>query len=139
MDLIEDFPAFDLYNAEWPIYNLGRTLPPAKIVNDGIHGSSKVQRSLLSNGAVVSGAVVINSVLSPGVRVEGGAIVENAVLLDDVVVGAGARVSNAVLDKNVVVPPGGRVGVAHGETGDYTVSEGGVVVVPKGTRVADAE
>ena len=137
MDLIEDFPAFDLYNADWPIYNLGRTLPPAKIVNDGTHGSSKVQRSLLSNGAVVSGAVVTNSVLSPGVRVEGGAVVENSVLLDDVVVGAGARVSNAVLDKNVVVAPGGQVGGAHDES-DYTVSEGGVVVVPKGTRVSDS-
>jgi glucose-1-phosphate adenylyltransferase len=137
MDLIDDFPAFDLYNADWPIYNLGRTLPPAKVVNDGTHGSSTVQRSLLSNGAVVSGATVTNSVLSPGVRIEGGAVVENAVLLDDVQVGAGARVSNAVLDKNVVVPPGARVGVAHGETADYTVSQGGVVVVPKGTRVAE--
>jgi len=134
MDLVDDFPAFDLYNAEWPIYNLGRTLAPAKIVNDGAHGSSTVHRSLLSNGAVVSGAVVNNSVLSPGVRVEGGAVVENAVLLDDVVVAAGARVSNAVLDKNVVVPPGAHVGVEHGDT-DYTVSEGGVVVVPKGARV----
>ena len=138
MDLVDDFPEFDLYNAEWPIYNLGRTLPPAKIVNDGAHGSSTVHRSLLSNGAVVSGAVVNNSVLSPGVRVEGGAVVENAVLLDDVVIAEGARVSNAVLDKNVVVPPGARVGVEHGETG-YTVSEGGVVVVPKGTRVPDPE
>ena len=136
MDLIDDFPAFDLYNAEWPIYNLGRTLPPAKVVSDGHHGRSTVHRSLLSNGAVVAGAVVTGSVLSPGVRVEGGAVVENAVLLDDVVIGPGAMVSNAVLDKNVVVPPGARVGVAHGSDG-YTVSEGGVVVVAKGTRVAD--
>jgi glucose-1-phosphate adenylyltransferase len=138
MDLVDDFPGFDLYNAEWPIYNLGRTLPPAKIVNDGAHGSSTVHRSLLSNGAVVSGAVVNNSVLSPGVRVEGGAVVENAVLLDDVVVAEGARVSNAVLDKNVVVPPRARVGVEHGET-EYKVSDGGVVVVPKGAQVTDAE
>ena len=138
MDLVDDFPEFDLYNAEWPIYNLGRTMPPAKIVNDGAHGSSTVHRSLLSNGAVVSGAVVNNSVLSPGVRVEGGAVVDNAVLLDDVVIAEGARVSNAVLDKNVVVPPGALVGVEHGETG-YTVSEGGVVVVPKGARVPDPE
>ena len=136
MDLIDDFPAFDLYNADWPIYNLGRTLPPAKVVSDGHHGRSTVHRSLLSNGAVVAGAVVTGSVLSPGVRVEGGAVVENAVLLDDVVVGPGAMISNAVLDKNVVVPPGARVGLAHGSN-SYTVSEGGVVVVAKGTRVAD--
>ena len=139
MDLVDDFPAFDLYNDSWPIYNLGRTLPPAKIVNDGAHGASTVRRSLLSNGAVVSGATVVNSVLSPGARVEGGAVVENAVLLDDVVIGSGARVSNAVLDKNVKVPEGVQLGVEHRATADYTVSEAGVVVVPKGTIVPGTE
>jgi glucose-1-phosphate adenylyltransferase len=134
MDLVDDFPAFDLYNADWPIFNLGRTLPPAKIVNDGTHGFSTVHRSLLSNGAVVSGGTVTNSVLSPGARVEGGAVVENAVLLDGTVIGAGARVSNAVLDKNSIVLPGARVGIEFGES-EHTVSEGGVVVVPKNSSV----
>lgn len=136
MDLVDDFPAFDLYNADWPIYNLGRTLPPAKIVNDNIHGFSAVNRSLLSNGAVVSGGTVTNSVLSPGARVEGSAVVENSVLLDGVVVGAGARVKNAVIDKNTVLFPGAHVGVEFGPS-DFTTSEGGIVVVPKNSSVPD--
>lgn len=138
MDLVEDFPEFDLYNAEWPIYNLGRTLPPAKVVNDNNHGLSKVHRSLLSNGAVVSGGTVIDSVLSPGARVEGGAIVENSVLLDDVVVGPGARVKNAVLDKNTVVQAGATVGLKYGPS-DFTTSAGGVVVVPKNSTVVPSD
>ncbi len=136
VDLVADFPAFDLYNAEWPIHTLGRTAPPAKVVNDGKHGSSSVRRSLLSNGAVISGGTVRDSVLSPGARVEGGAVVESAVLLDDVVIGEGAQVRHAVLDKNVVVPPGARIGHdAEHDAEHYTVSRAGVVVLAKGAAV----
>ncbi len=136
MDLVEDFPAFDLYNAEWPIFTLGRSLPPAKVVRDGNHGSSSVRRSLLSNGAVVAGAKVRNSILSPGVRISGGALVEDSILLDDVVVGERAQVSRAVLDKNVVVPPEARLGHDPDvDSAHYTVSESGVVVVAKGETV----
>ena len=136
MDLVDDFPSFDLYNAEWPIYTLGRTTPPAKVVNDGVHGSSSVRRSLLSNGVVISGGKVRDSVLSPDVRVSGGALVENSVLLDDVIVGEGAKVRRAVLDKNVVVPAGAEIGYdSEHDAANYTVSESGIVVVGKGGTV----
>jgi len=136
MDLVDDFPAFDLYNAEWPIYTLGRTMPPAKVVNDGRHGSSSVRRSLLSNGVVVSGSTVRGSVLSPGVRVLGGSSVEESILLDDVVVSSGARVRRCVLDKNVVVPEGAEIGFdpAH-DAAHYTVSDSGIVTLAKGQKV----
>ncbi len=136
MDLIDDFPAFDLYNADWPIYTLGRTLPPAKLVQDHERGSSKVRRSLLSNGVVVSGGRVRDSVLSPGVRVMGGARVDSSILLDDVVVEPGAEVRNTILDKNVVVPSGARIGFdPELDAQRYTVSENGIVVLSKGQQV----
>jgi glucose-1-phosphate adenylyltransferase len=140
MDLVDDFPAFDLYNDNWPIYTLGRNLPPAKVVNDGIHGSSSVRRSLLSNGVVISGGKVRDSVLSPAVRVAGGASVESSILLDDVVIGEGAQVRQVVLDKNVVVPPGARIGFDPEEdAARYTVSDSGVVVLAKGAEVATGD
>ena len=136
MDLVADFPAFDLYNDDWPIHTLGSTLPPAKVVDDGSHGSSSIERSLLSNGVVVSGATVRNSVLSPGVRVMGGAVVESSVLLDGVIVGEGATVRRTVLDKNVHVPPGASIGVDHARDSEhYVISNGGVVVLGKGQPV----
>ncbi len=134
MDLVDDSPAFDLQNTKWPIYSYGRSMPPAKVVDDDRHGSSAVHRSLLSNGVVVAGARVVNSVLSPGVRIEPGALVENAVLLDDVVVGSGARVSRSVLDKNTMVQAGASVGLEFGESQQAT-SEGGVVVVAKNSTI----
>lgn len=132
-DLLAEFPEFDLYNEDWPIYTLARQSPPAKMITDSRFGSSTVQRSLLSNGVVVSGGTVLNSVLSPGVRVRGGAFVEDSVLLDGVVVGEGAHVRNAVLDKNVIVPPGASVGDNPDlDRRRYTVSPGGVTVIKKG-------
>ncbi|MDE0701691.1 MAG: glucose-1-phosphate adenylyltransferase [Acidimicrobiaceae bacterium] len=136
MDLVGHDPAFDLYNSDWPIYTLGRTLPPAKIDDHGDHGPSDVRRSIISNGAIVAGACVCDSVLSPDVAIAAGAVVESSVLLDGVQIGEGAQVRGVVLDKNVVVPPGVKLG--HDLEQDrehYTVSEGGVVVLAKGQTV----
>jgi glucose-1-phosphate adenylyltransferase len=132
MDLVTEVPAFDLYNREWPIYTMGRSLPPAKLVVGEAGTRSDVTMSLVSNGVIVSGGRVRESVLSPGVRIEDGAIIENSVLLDGVVVGPGAEVRNAVLDKNCIVPAGARVGVdTASDREHYTVSPGGVVVLEK--------
>ena len=135
MDLVGDFPAFDLYNDDWPIYTLGRNHPPAKIVDDGVHGDSRVERSLLSNGVIVAGAKVTGSVLSPGVRVEGGATVKDSILLDDVVVESGAEVRRAVLDKNVVVPAGLTVSGDQACATGHRVTDSGIVVVAKGAQI----
>ena len=136
MDLVGHDPAFDLYNSEWPIYTSGRTLPPAKIDDHGNHGPSDLRRSIISNGAIVVGAEVADSVLSPDVAIGAGAVVERSVLLDGVKIGEGARVRGVVIDKNVVVPPGVTLGhdLEH-DREHYTVSEGGVVVLAKAQPV----
>ncbi len=139
MDLVATEPIFNLYNDDWPIYTSPVTAPPAKAVAVATHGAGEVADSLLSNGVVLSGAYVRSSVLSPKVRVEPGAVVENCVLLDNVVVGPGAEVRDAVVDKNVFIPPGAVVGrdpdrdVARG----FTVSPGGITVVPKNHVIAE--
>ena len=136
MDLVGHDPAFDLYNSEWPIYTSGRTLPPAKIDDHGDHGPSDLRRSIISNGAIVVGAKVADSVLSPDVAIGAGAVVERSVLLDGVKIGEGAQVRGVVIDKNVVVPPGVKLGhdLEH-DREHYTVSEGGVVVLAKAQPV----
>ena len=135
MDLVSVDPVFNLYNEDWPIYTSDLTAPPAKVVAVAEHGSGRVSDSLMSNGAVVSGGYVSGSVLSPYVRVEPGAQVDNCVLLDNVTIGAGARVKNAIIDKHVLIPEGTRVGYDREEdiARGFTVSEGGVVALAKGT------
>ncbi len=131
MDLVQPLPAFSLYNYEWPIYTLGRSLPPAKLVRDGVR-SPDVYNTVVANGAILSGCTVSESVISPNVRVERDATLEGTILFDDVRVGAGSQIRNAIIDKNVIVPAGTRIGFDdEQDRARFTVSDGGVVAIPK--------
>jgi len=70
---------------------------------------SKVTSSMIASGCVIEGTV-INSVLSPGVRVKKGAMVTNSVLFDDCTVEENAVVDLAICDKRVHVGAGAEVG-----------------------------
>jgi len=139
MDLVSAHPKFDLYNHRWPIHTSGPSLPPAKFVCEGADGSGRVLNSMVCAGAIVSGASLEGSVISPGVVVHPGATVEQSVLLHGVVVGRGAVVRNAIIDKNVNVPPGVEIGVAFDSDHDrFTVSENGIVTIGKNEKIPTA-
>ncbi len=137
-DLIALEPVFNLYNSHWPIYtSYGASHPPAKFVHNEAGRIGEALNSAVSPGCIISGARVEGSVLSPQVKVHSYAQVMDSVLLDNVDVARNAFVRNAILDKNVKVEAGAQVGVDHDhdlERG-YSVSEGGIVIVPKGTVI----
>jgi glucose-1-phosphate adenylyltransferase len=137
MDLRTVEPMFNLYNDRWPILTHMDPLPPAKFVHDSGDRVGRAIDSLVSNGVIVSGGLVRQSVLSPGVRVNSWSTVERAVLLHNVVIGRNAEVRDAIIDKNVVVPEGVRVGVdkEHDLARGFAVSPGGITVVGKGQEV----
>jgi glucose-1-phosphate adenylyltransferase len=138
MDLCAVHPVFNLYNNRWPILTQAPSLPPAKFVHDDGDGRmGRALDSLVSNGVIVSGSLVRESVLSPGVRVENWATVERSVVMHNTRIGPRAVVRNAILDKNVIVPEGVEVGVdkQHDRARGFVVSDGGVTVVGKGQLV----
>jgi glucose-1-phosphate adenylyltransferase len=138
MDLCAVHPVFNLYNSRWPILTQASSDPPAKFVHDDSDGRmGRALNSLVSNGVIVSGSLVRESVLSPGVRVENWATVERAVVMHNTRIGPRAVVRNAILDKNVIVPEGVEVGVdkEHDRARGFVVSDGGVTVVGKGQLV----
>ncbi|MBW3084333.1 Glucose-1-phosphate adenylyltransferase [Austwickia sp. TVS 96-490-7B] len=140
MDLIAIHPVFNLYNEDWPIYTSGEGMqPPAKFVHNEAGRLGTAVNSMVSAGTVVSGAHVEGSVISPRCFVHSYAQVTDSVLLDRVVVGRKAVVHRAILDKKVVIGDGVEVGVDHDADrarGLY-VSDGGIVVVPKGMHLTE--
>ena len=137
MDLCAPTPKFNLYNDRWPILTHVPSQPPAKFVHDSGDRVGRALDSLVSNGVIVSGGLVRESVLSPGVRVNSWATVERSVILDNTVIGRHAVVRNAIIDKNVVVPERTIVGVdkEHDRARGFVVSAGGITVVGKGQAV----
>ncbi len=137
MDLCAVVPAFDLYNERWPILTHIPSHPPAKFVHDDGDRVGRAINSVVSNGVIVSGSEVRESVLSPGVRVHSWASVDRSVIMDGTVIGRRAVIRNAVLDKNVVVGEGVEIGVNPDNDRErgFSVSENGVTVVGKGVEV----
>jgi glucose-1-phosphate adenylyltransferase len=97
MNLLNDRPAFDLYDPSWVVHTRSEERPPAHI-----YGGAKIERSLISHGCIIKGTVE-RSVLSPGVVVEEGAVVRESIVLFDTVIGAGSVVDRAILDKESIV------------------------------------
>ena len=104
MALLEDRPELDLYDPDWVIHTRSEERAPAKV-----GATAQIHRSLISHGCVIEGTVV-NSVLSPGVRVDVGAVVRDSIVMFDSVIRAGAVVDRAILDKEVVVGQGAIIG-----------------------------
>jgi glucose-1-phosphate adenylyltransferase len=136
MDLINVHPVFNLYNFDWPIYTEQPPYPPAKFVHQWGERVGRAVGSMVSPGAVISGSLVENSVVSPKVKVHSWAHVDGAVLMEGVEIGRHAVVRRAILDKNVYVPEGAEIGVdLEKDRQRYTVSDNGIVVIGKGQRV----
>jgi len=133
MDLVSVSPIFNLYDQDWPIRTYQPQAPPAKTVFRGLERQGEVFDSLVSNGCIISGARVEHSILSPRVFVHSWAHVEDCVVFDDVEIGRHAQVRRTIIDKGVKVPDGEVIGYdLERDRQRFTVTENGVVVIPKG-------
>jgi glucose-1-phosphate adenylyltransferase len=134
MDLLAADPAFDIFTSEWPIRHHGGQYPPALMRNVERH-EARARDSILSPGSIVAGGSVTRSILSPGVVVEAEARVDQSILLPGVRVGARSVLERVIVDENVVIPPDTVIGTADADRRHFTVTPGGVTVVPEGTLI----
>ncbi len=139
MDLIQVTPIFNLYDKDWPIRTYQEQFPPAKTVFAGDENPERiglVLDSLMSGGCIVSGGRVQRSILSPNVRINSYSEVYDSILLEGVNVGRYAKIRRSIIDKDVIIPPGTVIGYnTKDDKKRFTISEGGVVVVAKGTEI----
>ena len=130
MDLLNPNVPLDLSDESWKIYSRNPAMPPHYISRD-----AKVQNSLIAEGTnvygtidfavlfagvyIAPGAVVRDSIIMPGARVEEGAVVQYAIVAENAVIGKDAVVGQrpedmenkdewgvAVVGPNCVIEPG---------------------------------
>jgi glucose-1-phosphate adenylyltransferase len=132
MDLLQPVPPIDLYQGDWSIRTYEGQHPPARSVPGRSGREAEIVNCMLASGTLVVGGTIRHSILFPSVRVEQGAVVENSLLFEDVTVGEGAHLQRCIVDKHVSIPPGERIGFdRQKDAGRFTVSDCGVVVIPK--------
>lgn len=132
LDLASVVPELDMYDRNWPIRTYNESLPPAKFVQDrsGSHGMTL--NSLVSGGCVISGSVVVQSVLFSRVRVNSFCNIDSAVLLPEVWVGRSCRLRRCVIDRACVIPEGMVIGEnAEEDARRFYRSEEGIVLVTR--------
>jgi glucose-1-phosphate adenylyltransferase len=139
MDILKPSSGLDL--TEWGVRTnyeeegLDGDRPPASI-----GGNAKIQNALISVGCAIEGTV-INSVLSPGVRVAAGAVVCDSVIMHDVQIDSRARLHSVIADKRSRFGAGCQVGglgdkdVANEEFPEHLFS--GLTLVGKGAVVPE--
>ena len=137
MGLLDPEPSLDLYQPDWPIRTYTAQYPPARTV-PGISGSEGIFiNSMVAGGVVITGGSVQHSILFPNVIIGEEAVIHDSILFNGVRVGDRAQLERCIIDKDVIIPPGVRIGFDREEDARrFTISEKGVVVVPKGYSFA---
>jgi glucose-1-phosphate adenylyltransferase len=111
-------------DVHWPSWRHARQRPPPRFVGSGV-----ALRSIVSGGCSIAGRVE-HSLLSHDCRVNEDAVVIDSVLLPGVEVRPGARICRAVVAAGCVVPEGFAIGEdAAKDAALYHVSAEGVVLV----------
>lgn len=145
--LAQPEPAFNLYDPRMPLFTNARMLPPAKLER------STVERAIISEGSVIVGSEISDSVIGLRSYVGEGSRIHRTVLMGSDYypwqdpesrdpaggparpgVGAGCRIEGAIVDRNVAIGEGcvivNREGVEEGEGPGFYIRDG-VVVIPK--------
>ena len=136
MDLLNPNIQLDLNEESWKIYSRNPVMPPhyiakgAKVQNslvaEGCNVYGEIDFAVLFAGAYIApGAVVKDSIIMPGVRIEENAIVQYAIVSEDTVIGKGAVVGARPEE----VPKKDEWGIAV--IGDGCVIAPGSIVPPK--------
>ncbi|HEY8517162.1 MAG TPA: glucose-1-phosphate adenylyltransferase [Candidatus Binatia bacterium] len=135
MDLRAPDPELNLYNVHWPVRTAETPNPPAKFVFDEIGRRGQAVQSVVSEGCIISGGSVSNSVLGRNVFVHSFAQVEDSVIMDGCRIRRHAKVRRAIIDKYVEIPEGETIGYdLERDRQRYMVTDSGIVVIPKQAR-----
>ena len=155
LDLTSKIPKFNLFDGEAPVYTRARYLPPSKIED------TEINDSIVSDGCIINGAKVTNSVIGLRSRISKGVQIDSSFMMgadfyqtfEDmrqdlargvprVGIGEGTVVKHAIIDKNARIGRNARLlneagtPVTDGPNGSYYIRDG-IIIVPKNAVIAD--
>ena len=155
LDLTTKIPKFNLFDSEAPVYTRARYLPPSKIEE------SEINDSIVSDGCIINGAKITNSVVGLRSRVSKGVQLDASFMmgadfyqtfedmrtdmgkgLPRVGIGEGSIVRRAIIDKNARIGKNARllneagVSEADGPGGSYFIRDS-IIIVPKNAVIPD--
>lgn len=132
-DVLGAQPKFRMTNPHWPIYASPDPAESAQIE------AGFVRRSTIGAGSIVDGGHLDHAMLRRSVTVQRDARLEHSIVMERSVIGAGAQLRRVIVDQDNAIPPGERIGFdLAADRRRFTVSEGGVVVVPRRFFPGDA-
>lgn len=131
-DVLGGQPTFDLYNPQWFINSSNYQGPAPRIVKGDI------ENSVIGAGSLVNGARIRNSILRREVIIEPDVEIEDCIVMDHTVIRSGARLKGVIVDRYNEIVAGTAIGYdAAADRARYHMSEGGVVVLKKGSDAPD--
>ncbi len=127
-DVLGAEPAFDAFNPEWPIYSSNYQGPVARVLG------GQMENTLLGAATVIHGNTKIrNSIIRREAVIEEDVELEDCIIMDYVRICRGARLKRVIVERHNKIAPGTRLGFDPEQDRQlYTVSAGGVTVVPSG-------
>ncbi len=155
LDLASPLPKFNFFDTRAPIYSRSRYLPPSKIQG------CDIDNSMISEGCILSGVTVKNSIIGLRSRIDDGTSIENSIImgsdffesieqiqsgfvmnLPHVGIGKNAVINKSIIDKNVRIGNDVRLinekGIENFDdsNGIYFIRDG-IVIVPKDSQIPD--
>ena len=131
-DAMGEQPRFKLFNPQWVVNSSNYQGPSARIL------SGHIENTALGPGSLIRGASVRNSILRREVIVEKDVEIDDCIIMDHSVIRRGSRLRRVIVDRYNNIAPNTSIGFDPvADKARYHVSEGGVVVLPKGSEVPD--
>ncbi len=135
MDLLKPVPPLNLYQKDWPIRTYSGQHPPCRTGSSSTGERENLDNVIIGSGSTVIGASLRNSILSNFVHISFAASVEDSIIFSDVKIGEGAHLKRCIIDKHVEIPAHEHIGFdPDSDRQRFTISEGGITVVPMGYR-----
>ena len=127
-DVLGAEPVFDAFNPDWPIYSSNYQGPVARVLgaqlNDALLGAATV---------VHENAQISNSIIRREAVIEEDVVMEDCIVMDYVRVCKGSRLRRVIIDRHNIIEAGSVIGFdREADSKLYTVTAGGVTVVPAG-------